>query len=189
MYLYTFLAGLFSGVLIHRYRWKLGVLLLKGAINAKVGIVNYCRRKEDIIIPTAVDGVEEHIFNNGNKNNSSGHDDYRKMYLIGDDIYAFKDDKDKYLNFSDEFLCCFLKSYDDGEELLDVSSQMKKSIFYIKTNPSLRSKFTVKMFLDVCQFEEHYELELVWIDKELNEKTRQITSKDKELDIYYLFNE
>lgn len=189
MYLYTFLAGILGGVFIHRYRWKLGFLLLKGAVNVKTSLVNYFRKKEDIVIPTAVNGVEEHIFNNINQDKSNGHDDYRKVYLIGDDIYAFKDEKDKYLNLADEFLCCFLKSYEDGEELLDVSSQLKKTIFYMMTNPSLRSKFSVKMFLDVCQFEEHKEIELLWIDKELNEKTRQITNKDKELDIYYLFNE
>ena len=191
MYFYTYCAGIVSGVLVHKYRWKLGFLLLKSAVNTKTMLVNYFKKNEDIIIPTAVDNVEEHIFNNGTNIDNNSHD-YRKIYLIGDDIYSFKDEKNKYLSYADEFLCCFLKSYDNGEDLLDVSSQLKKSIFYMRTSPSVRSAFTIQTFLDVCQFDDqtdHDTVELLWIDKDLNEKTKTITKEDRKMDIYYVFNE
>lgn len=189
MYFYTYIAGVLSGVLLHRYKWKLGFLALKGVVKVKTGLVSYFNKRQSVIIPTAVDGVNEYVFKSSSNENSSGNDDYKKVYLIGNDVNAFKDEKEMYFSQADEFLCCFLKSVDNDEELLDVSSQLKKSIFYVKSSPSVRSEFSVQMFLDVCQFENHLEIELLWIDKELNEKTKKISKNDKEMDVYYLFNE
>lgn len=187
MSIYIFGAGFLCGTLVHMYRWKLGYIALKSAVYTKSAFVNFFHKEEDIIIPTAASGVEEHIFNT--KNDDSQENDYRKVYLIGNDAYTFKEEQDKILKRSDDFLCCFIQSNENGngDELVDVSSQLKKSIFYLTTDPKLRSKFTIKTFLTVCRFENHQEVELVWIDKDLTEHKKTLTQKHMDDDIYFIF--